>query len=43
VACLARVVGSRDPRMDNIFLQEAHVAPERANVTLKGHDVFTFA
>jgi hypothetical protein len=39
VACLARVAASRGPRRPNVLLQEAHVALERANVTLKGHDV----
>ena len=43
MACLAHVVASRGPRRANVLLQEAHVALERDNVTLNGHDVFTFA
>ena len=39
MACLAHVAASRGPRRANIFLQEATFSIERANVTLKGHDV----
>jgi hypothetical protein len=36
---VARVACSGGPRRPNAFLQEANVALERANVTLKGHVV----
>jgi hypothetical protein len=42
MVCLARVATSRGPRRANVLLQElqeATFALERANVTLKGHDV----
>jgi hypothetical protein len=40
VVGLARVAASRGPRRANVLLQEATFSLERANVTLKGHDVF---
>jgi hypothetical protein len=43
VAGLARVATSRGPRRANVLLQKATFSLERANVTLKGHDVLTFA
>jgi hypothetical protein len=42
-AIVARVACSGGPRRPNVFLQEANVALERTNITLKGHDVLILA
>jgi hypothetical protein len=40
---VARVACSRGPRKPNVFLQEAIIALEGANITLEGHGVFIFS